>query len=90
MLSATVGSHWRSSIRLMRRAWVSAPSSGVSDKHDRELVAADPPDDVGRPDLGAQRVGDRHERVIARRVTVGVVDLLEVVDVDDDEAQRRS
>ena len=47
-----------------------------------ELLAADPADDVARPDGGAQMVGELGQHVVADRVAVDVVHLLEVVDVE--------
>ena len=51
--------------------------------HDhRELLAADPADDVGHADRRAQVVGELRQHVVADGVPEDVVDLLEVVDVD--------
>ena len=55
---------------------------------DRELVSADAADDIGAAEVAVQRPRDRDERPIAGGMTVGVVHRLEVVDVDDDQAQR--
>ena len=55
----------------------------VARRHDhRELLAADPADDVGGADGRPQVVGEVREHLVADRVPVDVVDLLEVVDVD--------
>src|SRR5262245_9407313 len=44
----------------------------------QELLAAEATDHVGLAAMAAQYVSERAEHVIAREVTVGVVDLLEV------------
>jgi hypothetical protein len=49
---------------------------------DGELVAAEPGRGVARADLGAQPVGELDEHGVAGLVAVGVVDRLEVVEVD--------
>src|SRR5215475_12268773 len=51
-------------------------------QQDRELFAAEPPGQVVGAQLIAQRVGDSSQRLVSRQVTVGVVDHLEVIDVD--------
>ncbi len=52
-------------------------------EEDRELVAALAPDDVFGPDRAGQPLGDLDEDLVAGRVAVGVVDPLEVVEVDE-------
>ena len=59
---------------------------GARQQH-RELVAAEPPDQVGLARLGGQRVGDVPEEVVAGAVAVGVVDQLEPVDVEQQQGQ---
>ncbi len=49
---------------------------------DGELLAAEPADDVVRPDRRAQRVGQEPQQLVADAVAVHVVDALEVVDVE--------
>ena len=58
-------------------------------EQDDELVAADARDDVDRPDGDREDLGDPAEERIARRVPVGVVHVLEVIDVDGEHARRR-
>ena len=50
--------------------------------HDRKLVAAKTNDEVGGPRERKQAVGDPLEHNIAERMSVGVVDELESVEVD--------
>ena len=57
--------------------------------HDHaELLAAEPADDVVRPNAGAKRVGERAEKLVADTVPVHVVDALEVVDVEHEHRDR--
>ena len=58
------------------------PTGSMSASSDRELVAADPPDRVGRPDRPLERLHDPAQQLVAGRVSVPVVDLLEVIDVE--------
>ena len=51
----------------------------------RKLVAAEPPDHVGRTDLARQHGHDRLQHLIARRVAEIIVDRLEAVDVEHDQ-----
>lgn len=53
----------------------------------RELLAAHAPDHVVRAHGGAEHLGDRPRHLVARAVTVRVVDPLEVVDVDQEQRQ---
>ena len=62
--------------------------SGDAREHEHELLAAEPADGVAVADDGAQLGGRGGERLIALRVTVRVVDLLEVVEVEHDDAER--
>ena len=50
---------------------------------DRELVAAEPGDQVVVADEAADPLGDRDEQRVAGGVAEGVVDDLEVVEVDE-------
>ena len=52
-------------------------------QHDDELVAGVADADVVGPDRGAQHAGDVAQRAVADVVAVGVVDVLEVVEVHD-------
>jgi hypothetical protein len=61
----------RDGVRLVRRG-----------EDDRELLAADPADDVARAHGRAQVVGELGEHLVAHGMPEDVVDLLEVVDVD--------
>ena len=63
---------------------------GVVDarQHDRELVAAQPGDDVLRAHGMPQPAGDGDEQRVADGVAERVVDDLEVVDVDEQHAER--
>ena len=62
----------------------SAAASPVQRTEDRrELVAADPRHDVGLAHADAQRMGELAQRLVARRVAVAVVELLEPVEVAD-------
>ena len=57
-------------------------------QHDRELVAAQPGDDVLRAHGMPQPAGDGDEQRVADGVAERVVDDLEVVDVDEQHAER--
>jgi hypothetical protein len=57
-------------------------------QRDRELVAAHPPRDVARAQLGLEVLRELHERLVADRVAPRVVDLLEAVEVEDDDRHR--
>jgi hypothetical protein len=48
-----------------------------------ELIAAEAHDQVIGAQAGSERVGDRDQQRIAREVTLGVVDLLQTVDIDE-------
>ena len=58
-------------------------------EQDRELVAAEARDGVGRAHALAQALGDRDEQLVADRVAERVVDGLEVVDVDEQHGDGR-
>ncbi len=58
-------------------------------QQDDELLAAEPAGQVVGPQLAAQAVGHGPERLVSDQVAVGVVDRLEVVDVDQGQGQRR-
>jgi hypothetical protein len=51
--------------------------------HDRELVAAEAGDDVAGSQQAPHPLGQHHEQAIARPVAEGVVDQLEVVQIDE-------
>jgi hypothetical protein len=57
-------------------------------QQDPELVAADAAEHVLRARRAAQAVGDVREQGVPRLVAVGVVDVLEGVEVEQDERQR--
>ncbi len=59
-------------------------------QHDHELLAAEPADGVALAHDRAQRGGGERERAVALGVPERVVDPLEVVEVDDDDAHRRA
>src|SRR3954453_7133132 len=59
----------------------------LSRADDRELVAAEAGDGVVRAVARAQLVGDPAQELVAGGVPVAVVDRLEVVEVDDNEAE---
>ena len=63
---------------------------GVADMREehRELVAALAADDVLGPDRTDQPLGDPDEDLVPGRVAVGVVDPLEIVEVDEEQADR--
>ena len=71
------------------RSAASRAARGVDARqHEHELLAAEPADGVGVADHVAQRRGGERERAVALGVAEGVVDPLEVVEVDDDDAHR--
>ncbi len=49
---------------------------------DREFLAAEPAEQVGRPDLFAHGTRETHEYLVAGGMPVLVVDRLEVIDVE--------
>src|SRR5512143_2216862 len=55
-------------------------------KHHAELVAAEAGDEVAVAQAGFQRVAELDDELVARLVAEGIVDLLEVVDVQDQQA----
>ena len=58
-------------------------------QHRDEFLAAIAPEQVLRPQRAAQRVRDHAQAMVAAGVAVEVVDLLEVIDVDEQQRQRR-
>ena len=64
-----------------------APSSGTLE-HRQELLAAPARDRVGQPRFAGERSGDDAQHLVAGGVSVHVVHLLEVVDIEDRHAQR--
>ena len=59
-------------------------------QEDCEFVAADAEGPVGSAHVGQRQAPDGHEQRVARGVAAFVVDALEVVDVDNKQAQRRA
>ena len=53
-----------------------------ADLQDRELVAAEPPDDVAGAQAVLEPVGDALQQAVAHQMAVLVVDLLEVIEID--------
>ena len=69
-----------------------APGRGqrqIAQQH-HELLAAEPADDVALAHLRPQRRGDRDQHVVPGEVAVGVVDRLEVVEVEDEAPRTRA
>ena len=64
-----------------------AVAGGVG-QDERELVAAEPGDDVGFARAGANHAGRFHERTAAEQMPVRVVDRLEAVEIDEQQRQR--
>src|SRR5262249_25683877 len=48
----------------------------------QELLATDAPGQIARPERRAQEIAERDQHLVAARVAVRVVDLLEVIDVE--------
>ena len=65
-----------------------APSTSISRRDHRELLAAVAREDVLGADRLRHHAGDGGQHGVTGQVTVGVVDLLEVVDVDEQQRQR--
>jgi hypothetical protein len=65
-----------------------AGAAGVGSQ-DEELLTAHAAGQVARPQLGAQHGAHGREDLVAAIVPVGVVDALQVVEVEEDRAQRR-
>ena len=61
--------------------------AGLGQQH-RELVAAEAAEHVGRAQAGGERPRHLAQQVVAGGVAAGVVDGLEVVEVDHDQAER--
>ncbi len=61
---------------------------GADSEEDRELVAPDSRDGVCRPDGGCESCADHREQAVARDVAEGVVDALEVVEVEEQHGHR--
>ena len=64
--------------------------AGDAGQHEHELLAAEPADSVAGPDDRAELGGGGGERLVALGVAERVVDALEVVEVDDGDAERRA
>ena len=65
-----------------------APRSGSSRSSTRELVAAEPRERVAAPQRVAQPLGDVAQQPVAVVVAERVVDLLEAVEVDQQQADQ--
>ena len=61
-----------------------------ADQQDGELVATQPGDRVGAPDMLGEQLGGLAQRVVADEVAVPVVDRLEVVEIADHQHAVRS
>ena len=68
-------------------SYIRAVVIGVG-QEERELVAADPERPVRATQAGVDDAADPAEQQVARRVPVGIVDLLELVEIEQDERQR--
>ncbi len=70
--------------RCRMKSMYSSTSALVLDRVEQqhELVAADPRQDVGVAQVQAQPLGHLHQQRVADRVSVIVVDVLEIVDVE--------
>ena len=67
-----------------------APSSSVAaGQQQSEFVAAEPVRAIRPPEVRPHDLGDGPEQLVARRMTLAIVDLLEVVDIDDQQGQWR-
>ena len=62
---------------------------GVADilEQDDELIAAQPGQGIGRAQQGTQSCGDAAQQTVAELMSQGVVDVLEVVEVDEQQRQ---
>ena len=63
---------------------------GEAVDQDAELVAAEAGDDVAGAQVGAQPRRDRPQQLVAGVVAEAVVDQLEVVEVEEEDADRRA
>ena len=54
-------------------------------KKDRELLAANAPDNVGAAQLALDRLGDQFQRLVAAVMAEAVIDGLEMIGIDDQE-----
>ena len=70
-----------------RRGGTQLARAGLG-QQDRELVAAEAAEHVGGAQVGRERAGDGAQQVVTGGVAAGVVDGLEVVEVDHDQAER--
>ena len=62
---------------------------GAARQQERELVAADPIAAVSAPQVRPDDLADRAEHLVACSVAAPIVRLLEIVDVDHEQRQRR-
>ena len=60
-----------------------------AEQHEQELLAADPHDRIARPHRLGEHGGDVAQHLVADRVTVQVVDRLEVIEIHDGRGERR-
>ena len=58
--------------------------------HDHELVTAESTDEIAGPDRRAQALADDAEHLVAGRVTVPVVDILEAIQIEEHDRQHRA
>jgi hypothetical protein len=72
----------------MRSAISAPPSRRVFGQHDEEFFAAVTHGDVRERTEREDRVGHRAQRAVAEQVSVAIVDLLEVIDVEHGEHVR--
>src|SRR5688572_8871872 len=57
---------------------------------DEELLATVASDDIRLAQLGLDRTDDRPEAGVARGVAIGIVDLLEMIEIDEEEGNRQT
>ena len=55
-----------------------------------ELLAADAEQEIGRPDAGVHQADEARQHVVAAGMTEAVVERLEMVEVEEQQAQRRA
>ena len=78
----------RNSRRIRAAETIASSTSPTLREEHRELVAALAPDDVLGPDRSDEPLGDSDEDRVPGRVAVRVVDVLEVVEIDEQQADR--
>ena len=89
MVSAVESRRMRVRSTCSHNCWATlrAPSVGGLGQQHGELLAAIARHDVAALHRGLEDLGDGAQHAVAEHVAVGVVDLLEVIDVDEDETQ---